>query len=181
MYPWGNKVSGVPVSLRTDIADPVERLYASREAVKLSMEHFERNRDLDISGIADLVPDFIGGALMPRMIRSKVKKGALPLACNLGISNVPGPPEFLYLKDARVDEMCPVSTLLAGSHLNITLFSYAGTLHFGLVASRELGDLERLADYIEKAFVDLEQAVFHPPERARKRGRKGTRKKAAKR
>ena len=92
------------------------------------------------------------------------------------VSNVPGPRDFLYLKDARVEEMCPVSTLLPGSHLNITLFSYAGTLEFGLVATQELGDLERLARYMEKAFFDLEEAVFNPPPGARKTAAKRRRK-----
>jgi hypothetical protein len=102
----------------------------------------------------------------------------LPAISDTVVSNVPGPPDFLYLGDARVDEMCPVSTLLPGSHLNITLFSYAGTLEFGLVASRELGDLERLATYIEQAFVDLEHAVFHPPGQSARRTRRRKKKPA---
>jgi hypothetical protein len=51
---------------------------------------------------------------------------------------------------------------MPGNRLNITLFSYAGTLHFGLIGTRQLGDLNKLAEYIQQAFVDLEAAVFHP-------------------
>ena len=46
---------------------------------------------------------------------------------------------------------------------------------------RQLGDLSKLADYIEQAFVDLEKAVFHPRseiERPSKGRRKGRAKKA---
>jgi hypothetical protein len=46
--------------------------------------------------------------------------------------------------------------------LNITLYSYSGTLHFGLVATREMVELEQLGRYIEEAFVELEDAVFQP-------------------
>jgi hypothetical protein len=84
------------------------------------------------------------------------------------VSNVPGPRKPLYLKGARMTEMCPVSTLMPGNHLNITLYSYAGTLHFGLLATRELRDVAKLATYIEDAFVELEQAVFTPRERSAK-------------
>ena len=56
---------------------------------------------------------------------------------------------------------------MPGNRLNITLFSYAGTLHFGLNGTRQLGDLNKLADYIEQAFVDLEKAVFNPRTKVR--------------
>jgi diacylglycerol O-acyltransferase len=81
---------------------------------------------------------------------------------------VPGPKDPLYLKGARMVEMCPVSTLMPGNRLNITLYSYAGTLHFGLIGTRELGDLSLLAEYIEQAFDELEQAVFNPRTRPKK-------------
>jgi hypothetical protein len=57
---------------------------------------------------------------------------------------VPGPPEYLYIKGARLEELHPISTLPAGNLLNITLFSYAGQLFFGLIATDELPNLERL-------------------------------------
>jgi hypothetical protein len=43
--------------------------------------------------------------------------------------------EYLYIKGARLEELHPISTLPAGNLLNITLFSYAGQLFFGLIAT----------------------------------------------
>ena len=43
--------------------------------------------------------------------------------------------------------------------LNITLFSYAGDLFFGLIATDELPNLERLGTYVQDAFTELEQSV----------------------
>ena len=84
----------------------------------------------------------------------------LPPIGNTLVSNIPGPPEFLYLKGARMEELHPISTLPAGNLLNITLFSYAGQLVFGLIASDELPNLERLGLYVGEAFSELEEAVF---------------------
>lgn len=78
---------------------------------------------------------------------------------NTLVSNVPGPAERLYLKGAPLLEMHPVSTLPATHLLNITLFSYAGTLYVGLIATDALPNLGRLAAYVEEEVATLEQAV----------------------
>ena len=89
----------------------------------------------------------------------------LPPTGNTLVSNVPGPREYLYIKGARLEELHPISTLPAGNLLNITLFSYAGQLFFGLIATDELPNLERLSAYVSEAFTELEQSVLdaHQP------------------
>ena len=86
----------------------------------------------------------------------------LPAISDTLVSNVPGPRKPLYMKGAKMEQMLPISTLPPGNQLNITLYSYAGTLHFGLVATRQVEQLEDLARYVEEAFVELEEAVFDP-------------------
>ncbi|MGQ3053295.1 MAG: wax ester/triacylglycerol synthase domain-containing protein [Roseateles sp.] len=78
---------------------------------------------------------------------------------NTLVSNVPGPAKRLYLKGAPLLEMHPVSTLPATHLLNITLFSYAGTLYVGLIATDALPNLSRLAAYVEEEIATLEAAV----------------------
>ena len=78
---------------------------------------------------------------------------------NTLVSNVPGPEQRLYLKGAPLLEMHPVSTLPATHLLNITLFSYAGTLSFGMIATDALPNLGRLAGYIDEEIAALERAV----------------------
>ncbi|KQV95643.1 wax ester/triacylglycerol synthase domain-containing protein [Pelomonas sp. Root1237] len=78
---------------------------------------------------------------------------------NTLVSNVPGPAERLYIKGAPLLEMHPMSTLPATHLLNITLFSYAGTLYFGLIATDALPNLGRLAAYVEEEIATLEEAV----------------------
>jgi hypothetical protein len=89
----------------------------------------------------------------------------LPPTGNTLVSNVPGPREHLYVLGARMEELHPISTLPPGNLLNITLFSYAGQLYFGLIATDELPELDRLSTYINEAFGELERAVLdaHQP------------------
>lgn len=83
----------------------------------------------------------------------------MPPMGNTLVSNVPGPDKHLYIKGAKMEEMHPISTLPPSNLLNITLFSYAGDLYFGLIATDELPNLERLSNYIVEAFDELEQTV----------------------
>jgi diacylglycerol O-acyltransferase / wax synthase len=58
----------------------------------------------------------------------------------------------------------PVSTIIDGQGLNITVQSYLGTLDWGLVAARELvPDLEVLADLLTEEIANLAQAVGAQP------------------
>ena len=84
----------------------------------------------------------------------------LPPLGNLVISNVPGPRRSLYLRGARLTEIYPLSTVAPGTVMNITVFSYAGKLLFGLVGGRDaVPDLQQLADFIPKSLVELEESL----------------------
>jgi hypothetical protein len=78
------------------------------------------------------------------------------LASNVLVSNVRGPDEPLYLGGARLEALCPVSTLISGMGLNITFMSYAGQVLVGFTANASaLPEIERLASYTRDAFVAL--------------------------
>ena len=80
------------------------------------------------------------------------RRFALPV--NVVISNVPGPREPLYTAGARLLHYYPVSTIVDGQGLNITVQSYLDTLDFGLVACREL--VPDLWDMVDAIVDDLE-------------------------
>ena len=76
------------------------------------------------------------------------------------ISNVPGPHEQLYYGGARLDGSYPLSAIVDGQALNITLVSNAGNLDFGLVGCRRsVPHLQRLLAHLESSLKDLEAAV----------------------
>jgi WS/DGAT/MGAT family acyltransferase len=80
------------------------------------------------------------------------------LPSNVLISNVRGPAEPLYLNGARLEALCPVSTLISGMGLNITFMSYAGQVVIGFTCNASaLPDADRLARYTREAFAALER------------------------
>ena len=80
------------------------------------------------------------------------------LPSNVLISNVRGPSESLYLGGARLEALCPVSTLISGMGLNITFMSYAGQVVIGFTANASaLPEAARLAQYSRDAFAALER------------------------
>lgn len=166
----GNRIGIVTVDLASPTDDPYERL---RE-IGFTLRNV-RNQIDGVPPDAVVLYSIITG-LGAQLTEMLGLSGVLPPISDTLVSNVPGPREPLYLKGALMEEMCPVSTLMPGNRLNITLFSYAGNLHFGLIGTRQLGDLSHLAEYIRQAFVDLEAAVFHPRSRAAKKKKAGRKK-----
>ena len=78
------------------------------------------------------------------------------MPANLVISNVPGPKVPLYLAGAKMLGYYPLSIVVHGMALNITVHSYAGQLDFGLIAcARAVADLTPLAQAIEAEHIEL--------------------------
>jgi hypothetical protein len=64
--------------------------------------------------------------------------GRVPLPWNVLVSNVVGPPAPLHVLGTRVLTYTPVSIPYHGLALNVTVYSYAGRLYFGLTAARDV-------------------------------------------
>ncbi|MEJ7583905.1 MAG: wax ester/triacylglycerol synthase family O-acyltransferase, partial [Acidimicrobiales bacterium] len=133
----GNQVSAMIATLATDETDPVERLRKIHEAMQVAKR--------DHKAIpADLLQDyaqFATPALAARAARAVARTKIADLVnppFNLTVSNVPGPNFPLYGAGARMVGCFPVSAIVDGVGLNITVMSYMGDLDFGIVACREM-------------------------------------------
>lgn len=149
----GNKIGIILV----DLSAPTDDAYVRLRNVGYSL----RNVRAMIDAVAPEAVEtytILTGLLGQIAGMLKLADVVTPLGNTL-VSNVPGPAERLYLKGAPLVEMHPVSTLPATHLLNITLFSYAGTLYFGLIATDALPHLGRLSAYIEEEIAALEAAV----------------------
>ena len=84
---------------------------------------------------------------------------------NVAVSNVPGSPTPLYLGGARQRAQYPISGVLDGIGLNITVFSYQDSLEFGIVVDREqLDDPWPLLDALRAGLDELvDLAKNHSP------------------
>lgn len=86
--------------------------------------------------------------------------GNLPPLFNFTVSNVVLSKEPLYLNGAKLDLIVPVSFLVHGYGLNVTLVGYTDRVVLGYVGCRDtLPHLQRLAQYTLSAFEELEAAV----------------------
>jgi hypothetical protein len=87
--------------------------------------------------------------------RSKLADRMPPIA-NVVISNVPGPQFPLYLAGAKMMTYFPVSIVVHGIALNITVQSYIGSLDFGFTACRRaLPDVRDMAAHSAESFAEL--------------------------
>jgi diacylglycerol O-acyltransferase len=149
----GNKIGIIQVELSPPTDDPYVRLrnigYSLRN-VRTMVDSVPPEAIESYTIITGLV------AQIAEILKLSNK---MPPMGNTLVSNVPGPKEYLYIKGARMEEMHPISTLPPSNLLNITLFSYAGELFFGLIATDELPHLERLSEYVSEAFTELENSV----------------------
>jgi diacylglycerol O-acyltransferase / wax synthase len=159
----GNEISVMLAELATNIADPLERLAAVRLALAEAKRHFNAVPATILQDISAVIPMALSG-LAARAVFRMVTLGTFPF--NLFVSNVPGPQLPLYVSGARVTGIYPASAItdLTGA-LNITLFSYDGSLDFGLIACRELvPDVWNLIGYLRESLDELlELADRRPP------------------
>jgi diacylglycerol O-acyltransferase len=152
---YGNRILLMAAPLYTDIADPVERLMKTHEAL-LDMK--ERRGALPAMLLRD-ANNFIPPAVFARAARltfaySTSRPGRS--AWNLVISNVPGPQFPLYMAGAKLVANYPVSVILDGMGLNITVMSYEGHMDFGIVADRDqMPDVDTLLTYIREELDEL--------------------------
>lgn len=156
---WTNRISAIFANIPTNEADPLMRVKQVHEAMMLGKEQFEMLPAEILSELSQLAPPAL--AIRASRLASRMHLGnRLHLPFNLVISNVPGPRQPLYLDEARLEHYYPVSTLVEGQGLNITVQSYLDTLDFGLVGCSNLvPDLDRLADLLDEEVGTLFDAL----------------------
>jgi WS/DGAT/MGAT family acyltransferase len=156
----GNQVSSLLVSLASDIEDPVERLHAISQGTTGAKE---QEKAISAATLTSEWAEFAAPALAARAARlysrTKIADRTRPLF-NVTISNVPGPNFPLYSAGARMVAMYPMGPIMDGGALNITVMSYMGVVHFGLVGCREtIPELWRIADGVDAAMEELRKAA----------------------
>ncbi|MDE0853326.1 MAG: wax ester/triacylglycerol synthase family O-acyltransferase [Nevskia sp.] len=149
----GNAVGFIWAALATDVADPAERLRSIHASMQVAKDNVRNVPPairqvftmLTMAPAVGVLMSGLGAYIRPPM--------------NVTISNVPGPEGALYLNEARLEAMYPVSIPFQGQGLNVTCISYAGLLNVGFTGSRDcLPHLQRLAVYAGEALEELDAA-----------------------
>ena len=152
----GNQIGVAVMPVHSEIADPLARMAAIRSgADKAKALVSAVGKDLT-KHVYDLLP-----AVASELFTTKVM---LP-TMNIVVSNVRGPDLPIYLAGAQMVAFAPVSIALDGLGLNVTGFSYHGTMWVCSVACREmLPDPGFFADCMREAFSELVAAANALPE-----------------
>jgi WS/DGAT/MGAT family acyltransferase len=144
----------IPVRLAGVSRNPLKRLrevHRSTSEMKDALLELSRETvmayTLLIQGVAVVVDILHVSAIAP------------PLG-NILISNLPGSPVNLYLKAAKLEEVYPISTIPPDMVMNITVYSYAGRMFFGMIAGYEaMPHLPEMRGYLYEALEALEEEV----------------------
>jgi diacylglycerol O-acyltransferase / wax synthase len=151
----GNQITYVIANLATDEPDTMTRL------AKISASTVDAKKELgDVS--ADAATNFavIAQGLVAVMNQLNMTS-LMPPAANVTISNVPGPRQPLYFGEAKLKATYPLSVLIDGQSLNITVVSYCDSIDFGLMACRDtIPDVNLLAEYIEAAVDGIKGGIY---------------------
>jgi len=153
----GNAVGVLLCNLGTHVADAHERLSLIQASMSRGKQSFKGMSPFQILMLTALQ---IGPAALPTLGVGNIdflRPIARPIF-NVVISNVPGSPVPLYWNGARMTASYPMSVLVDGQAMNITVTSNAGNLDFGIVADRtKVPGVQRMLGHLEDALAALEE------------------------
>jgi WS/DGAT/MGAT family acyltransferase len=155
----GNQVSAMSVPVRSDIADPLERLAAIRD---YTVEAKEAKAGVSARIMTDL-SQHIPGATMAAVARIVTSERFAVRGTNLFISNVPGAQLPLYLAGAQLVQQHGMAPLANNMGLFVATPSYNGRIAFSIISERAvMPDIAFFRACIEESFADLMAAVPKP-------------------
>ncbi|WP_238421390.1 wax ester/triacylglycerol synthase domain-containing protein [Gordonia sp. 'Campus'] len=145
----GNEIATAMAYLRSDLADPVERVVSTGESCAATVQC---RRDVGFE-LTDKLATYTGrlGPVFRGLAAHRV-----PLVMNnITTANLPGPRTRRWVGDIEVVEWISFALAIAPADVNLTTYSYAGTLSMGLIATPEsMPDpsrfLQRVADAVEE-------------------------------
>ena len=157
----GNQIGFTFMSVHTDIADPLERLRT------IAVESGKNKQSVDILG-KEFTRDLL--EVLPNMLTEAIARYVKLPAAGLVVSNIRGPDVPLYMAGARMIRYLPISMLLNGTGLNVTSYSYDGTMWICAISCREmLPDPAFLTECMRESFEELKQAALGEPLREPRR------------
>lgn len=150
----GNQVTIALLELASHEADPLARLQEIHEHAG-NIKHEYSDMGVEAAEAYTILVQ----TLMQIGDLAHLSQRFPPLG-NVLVSNVIGGAEPRYIRGARLTASYPISTIPPGMSMNVTVYTYAGNLHFGLLTGRRaIPDPERITAGIAAAFDELEGAA----------------------
>jgi WS/DGAT/MGAT family acyltransferase len=126
-----NKVTNAPVTLATDIADPVKRLQKIHSAATRAKASAHGGGKGTMEFVQNLPPLFL--TVLAESVGAE--QAAHLIGSNIVISTMRGDSKPRYMAGARIDSMYPVSVIAAGIAVNLTCISDGNSLDIGLTVN----------------------------------------------
>ncbi len=156
-----NQVGSMNVSMETHVADLFERLAAihrSSDAAKAQM-----------ADMSDAMPTDFGGIGLPAMLQAFSQASESGIAAdwaqevpmNVVVSNVPGFSVPLYVAGAKLVGQMPMSIVVHGGAVNLTVTSYLDRMDLGITAaSKRIPDIRDLKDDLTHAYDEFVDRIL---------------------
>jgi WS/DGAT/MGAT family acyltransferase len=165
----GNKITRVSVSSCSNIADPLARL----EAIHRSSESGKKLLDLQGNSMNEEMADALGPHVTRTIFRLMDNSGKIqalthlmPAGPNFSLSNMPGPPQPMYLCGAELVWGIGLAPLLPNMGLSIIVSSGNGKCLFGVTACRRmLPDPEFFQQCLYRSYEECRETLRGPARR----------------
>ena len=152
----GNEYSYMTPSLPVHVDDPLERVRLTALSTGIAKEDFHLLGPTVIASWLAYLPPM----LAPAAFRFQSKRVDSSAIMNLTISNVPGPRQPGRIGGATISEIYSVGPLVAGSGMNITVWSYVDQLNISVLTDdRTLKDPHEATDAMISAFTEIRSAA----------------------
>ena len=151
-----NKISMTCYPLASDVKNPSEQI---RTIQKFTRKAKDEMKELPQSVMSSLMA--LGAIpILIQKIRG-VRKVDARLMTNVMISNVPSFKEPRYYKGSRLLGLYPLSLIMDGIGINITVSSYIDSLDFGLASDKTMApDIELICDHMVDAMEEMKADVL---------------------
>jgi diacylglycerol O-acyltransferase / wax synthase len=153
-----NQVAATLIDLGTDLADPATRLKAIQRGTAAMKKEMGTFRSVIPTDLPSLGSPWLISGLTSLYGRSRIADWLR--ITNVAISNVPGSRVPVYLCGAKMTDYYPLSIVVHGVALNITVQSHVDQLCFGLIACRRaVPDVRELGHQLQRAMTTLRALV----------------------
>jgi len=159
----GNQITGMLVSLATDLPEPQARLARIMESARGSKTY---SRAAKVTDLLEVIPSETAALASRLYCSTKIADKHNPFF-NCIITNVPGPQQPLYLSGAEVLANIGMAPIFDGIGLILVVLSYNGQLSISATSCASIvPDVAGLTDLFGPALTELEEAIpegWSPP------------------
>jgi WS/DGAT/MGAT family acyltransferase len=152
----GNEFSYLTPSLPVHVDDAIERVKLTALSTSIAKENHQLLGPTTLASWMGYLPPPVA----PAMFRYQARRVESASVMNLTISNVPGPRERGRIGGGTISEIYSVGPLVAGSGMNITVWSYVDQLNISVLTDDlTVDDPHEVTDAMIRAFAEIRSAA----------------------